>query len=56
MVLAAVEAGADIIKHQTHFVEDEMTEEAKNVFPPNDNRSILLIMVDCSLSMVSYLI
>ena len=50
MVLAAVEAGADIIKHQTHFVEDEMTEEAKNVFPPNDNRSIWDIMVDCSLS------
>ena len=50
MVKAAVDAGADIIKHQTHFVDDEMTPEAKTVFPPNDPRSIWDIMDDCSLS------
>jgi len=44
MVKAAVNAGADIIKHQTHFVEDEMTPDAKSVFPPNDPRSIWDIM------------
>ena len=51
LVKLAVSAGADIIKHQTHIVEDEMTTEAKNVFPPNDSRSIWQIMADCSLSM-----
>ena len=35
MVNAAYKAGAECIKHQTHFVEDEMTEEAKSIFPPN---------------------
>ena len=34
MVKKAVLAGADIIKHQTHFVEDEMTEEARSIYPP----------------------
>ena len=29
MVEQAAKAGAECIKHQTHFVEDEMTEEAK---------------------------
>lgn len=29
MVNAAVEAGAEIIKHQTHVVEDEMSADAK---------------------------
>ncbi len=51
MVKAAINSGADLIKHQTHFVEDEMTEEAKHVFPPNDVRSIWDIMNDCSLTM-----
>ena len=50
MVDQAIKAGADIIKHQTHFVEDEMTDEAKLTIPPNDKRSIWQIMDDCSLS------
>ena len=50
MVSDAVNSGADIIKHQTHFVEDEMTDEAKLTIPPNDKRSIWQIMDDCSLS------
>ena len=40
MVLEAAKSGAECIKHQTHFVEDEMTIEAKNIFPPNANESI----------------
>ena len=43
-------AGGEIIKHQTHFIEDEMTDEAKNVIPPNDHRSIWEIMEECALS------
>ena len=50
MVKDAINSGADIIKHQTHFVEDEMTDEAKLTIPPNDKRSIWQIMDDCSLS------
>ena len=30
----------ECIKHQTHFVDDEMTEEAKHIFPPNAETSI----------------
>ena len=33
MVDAAHEAGAEVIKHQTHVVEDEMSKEAKKVIP-----------------------
>ncbi len=40
MVNEAANAGAECIKHQTHFVEDEMTEEAKFIFPPNADISI----------------
>ncbi len=40
MVLEAAKSGAECIKHQTHFVEDEMTIEAKYIFPPNANESI----------------
>lgn len=31
IVDAAHSGGAEVIKHQTHIVEDEMTSEAKNV-------------------------
>jgi len=50
MVNAAYNAGAECIKHQTHFVEDEMTEEAKSIFPPNADISIWEVMENCSLS------
>lgn len=50
MVAAAAKGGAEIVKHQTHFVEDEMTEEAKSVIPANDERSIWEIMEACALS------
>ncbi|MFM7023961.1 MAG: N-acetylneuraminate synthase [Flavobacteriales bacterium] len=50
MVDAAHEAGAEIIKHQTHIVEDEMSGEAKKVIPGNADVSIYEIMRRCALS------
>lgn len=50
MVRAAALAGCEIVKHQTHFVEDEMTAEAKQIVPPNADISIWEIMENCSLS------
>lgn len=50
MVLSAHRAGARIIKHQTHVVEDEMSHIAKKVIPGNSNDSIYDIMSRCALS------
>lgn len=50
MVRLAAQAGAECIKHQTHFVEDEMTDEAKSVFPPNADVSIYDVMQRCALT------
>jgi N-acetylneuraminate synthase len=50
MVLAARLAGCEMVKHQTHFVEDEMTDEAKAIFPPNADVSIWDVMQACALS------
>ena len=50
MVDAAYEAGAEIVKHQTHIVEDEMSSVAKNVIPGNADVSIYEIMQRCSLN------
>ena len=47
---SAIKAGAEIIKHQTHIVEDEMSEEAKKVIPGNAKISIYEIIEECSLS------
>jgi N-acetylneuraminate synthase len=46
---AAIDAGAEIIKHQTHVIEDEMSLEAKNVIPGNSTKSIFQIMSECAL-------
>lgn len=50
MVDAACAAGAEVIKHQTHVVEDEMSREAKKVIPGNTNVSIYEVMERCALS------
>ncbi|WP_034922782.1 N-acetylneuraminate synthase family protein [Gillisia sp. CAL575] len=50
MVDAAHRAGVEMIKHQTHIVEDEMSSEAKNVIPGNADISIYEIMERCSLN------
>lgn len=50
MVDAAWRAGAEVIKHQTHVVEDEMSKEAKKVIPGNTSISIYEIMEKCALN------
>lgn len=50
MVDAAYEAGAEIIKHQTHVVDDEMSHLAKEVIPGNTDVSIYEVMKRCALS------
>ncbi|TMO54075.1 N-acetylneuraminate synthase family protein [Pseudoalteromonas phenolica] len=50
MVDAAIKGGAEVIKHQTHVVEDEMSGEAKKVVPGNADVSIYEIMDRCSLN------
>ena len=50
MVDAAHIAGAEVIKHQTHIVEDEMSDEAKSVIPGNADISIYEIMERCALN------
>ena len=50
MADAAIDAGAEIIKHQTHIIEDEMSNEAKLVIPGNADISIYEIMERCALS------
>ena len=46
----AIQAGAEIIKHQTHIVDDEMSEEAKKVIPGNSNKNIYEIIKNCALN------
>jgi N-acetylneuraminate synthase len=50
MVDAAIAAGAEIIKHQTHVIDDEMSGDAKKVIPGNADVSIYEIMERCALN------
>ena len=50
IVDAAVRAGARIIKHQTHVIDDEMSHAAKSVIPGNSDVSIYDIMKRCALN------
>lgn len=50
MVDAAKRAGVEVVKHQTHIVEDEMSAVAKKVIPGNADVSIYEIMERCALS------
>ena len=50
MVDAAFRAGVEVVKHQTHIVEDEMSGAAKKVIPGNADVSIYEIMERCSLN------
>ena len=50
MVDAAWKSGAEIIKHQTHVVKDEMSKDALKVIPGNSNTSIYEIMDQCALN------
>jgi len=49
MVDAAHRAGAEVVKHQTHIVADEMSGAAKKVIPGNAKVSIYEIMERCAL-------
>lgn len=46
----AIDAGIEVIKHQTHVVEDEMTSEARSVIPGNSDKSIYQIIEECALN------
>lgn len=50
MVDAAARSGAEVIKHQTHIIEDEMSAAAKHVIPKNADVSIYEIMKQCALN------
>ncbi|MBP1560066.1 MAG: N-acetylneuraminate synthase family protein [Oscillospiraceae bacterium] len=50
MIDAAANAGAKIVKHQTHIVDDEMSHAAKHVIPGNSKKSIYDVMEECALS------
>jgi N-acetylneuraminate synthase len=50
MADAAYRAGVEVVKHQTHIVEDEMSSAAKKVIPGNSDVSIYEIMERCSLN------
>jgi N-acetylneuraminate synthase len=50
LVDAACAAGAEIIKHQTHIVDDEMSAKAKEVIPGNTKNSIYDVMASCALN------
>jgi N-acetylneuraminate synthase len=50
MVDNAIDHGAEIIKHQTHVVEDEMSQIARKVVPGHTKESIYEIMENASLS------
>ncbi|MDD2674371.1 MAG: N-acetylneuraminate synthase family protein [Flavobacterium sp.] len=50
MVDAAKRAGIEVVKHQTHIVEDEMSGAAKKVIPGNSDVSIYEIMERCALN------
>lgn len=50
MVDAAAGAGVEVVKHQTHVIEDEMSPAANRVVPGNAAVSIYDIMARCALS------
>ena len=50
LVDSAYQAGAEIVKHQTHIASDEMSSDAKNIIPAHTKESIYEIIDSCSLS------
>ncbi len=50
LVDAAARAGVEVVKHQTHVIDDEMSAAAKRVIPGNATESIYDIMARCALS------
>jgi N-acetylneuraminate synthase len=50
MAKSAIDSGAHAVKHQTHVLEDEMSQEAHHIIPGNSSDSIFTIMERCALS------
>ena len=50
MASSALDAGAKIIKHQTHSIHDEMSNEARDIVPANATESIWSVIQNNSLS------
>lgn len=50
MVDAAADVGVEVIKHQTHIVQDEMSSEARKVIPGHTKESIYDIIASCALN------
>ena len=46
----AIQAGAEIIKHQTHIPSDEMSHHAKKIIPLNAKKNIYDLISKCSLN------
>ena len=47
---SAIKSGAEILKHQTHIPNEEMSIEAKRTIPGNSKQSIYQIIKKCALS------
>ena len=45
----AIKAGAEVIKHQTHIPDDEMSLEAKKIIPVHAKENIYNIIQRCAL-------
>ena len=50
MAKTAIDAGVDVVKHQTHIVEDEMSSEAAKEKIEYIGKSIYQLMEECALS------
>jgi N-acetylneuraminate synthase len=50
MAEKAINAGAEIIKHQTHIIDDEMSKDALSIIPGNSKKSIYKIMEESALN------
>ena len=50
MVDSAIESGIEVIKHQTHIVDDEMSPQAKKIVPEHVGKSIFELIKECALS------
>ena len=46
----AIEAGAEVVKHQTHIPDEEMSIEAKKIIPLNASKSIYDLIQKCALN------
>ena len=46
----AKKSGAEVIKHQTHIPDDEMSLEAKKIIPENANINIYDLIKKCAIS------